>query len=127
MQANLNFIGKIETPFHTIDECPRNINPDGPECKLIMDEVYASGLSGLVEGQEILVLYWFQDVNRDSMIQNSRRTGKPAGVFSIRTPNRPNPIGAAVVKIEKISGGTITVKGLDCHKENLYLGISKLE
>ncbi len=114
MHAELKFIGKIETPFRTIDECPRNIAAYGPECKLILDEEYASGLSGLVDGQEILILYWFKNVNRDLMIRNSRRTGKPAGVFSIRTPNRPNPIGAAVIKIEEIYGNKIIVKGLDC-------------
>jgi len=41
---------------------------------------------------------------------NCRRTG----VFALRTPNRPNPIGAAVVKIIKIENGIILVKGLDC-------------
>jgi len=104
MNAELKFIGKIETPFNTIDECPRNISVDGPECKLILDKEYVSGLSGLIEGQEILILYWFENVIRNSTIHNSRRTGKPAGVFSIRTPNRPNPIGAAVIKIEKYLG-----------------------
>ncbi len=114
MIANLKFIGKIETPFHTIDECPRNISVDGPECKLILEKEYTAGLSGLVNGQEILILYWLGEADRSILQQNSRRTGKPAGVFAIRTPNRPNPIGAAVIRIEKISGNEIFIKGLDC-------------
>ena len=114
MQAQLKFIGKIETPFLTIDECPRNISTDGPECRLILEEEYSAGLSGLAEGQEILILYWLGDADRNTLRQTSRRTGKPAGVFAIRTPNRPNPIGAAVINIEKITGSIISVKGLDC-------------
>jgi len=32
----------------------------------------------------------------------------------LRTPNRPNPIGVAVLSIEQIIDGVITVRGLDC-------------
>lgn len=114
MNSKLNFIGHIETPYKNIDECPRNIQPDGPECKIILDKEFESGLLGLVEGQEVLVLYWFDNVDRNKLQQNSRRTGKFAGVFALRTPNRPNPIGAAVIKINKINDGVIFVQGLDC-------------
>lgn len=82
--------------------------------KIILEKKYESGLLGLVEGQEILVLYWFDNVDRNKLQQNSRRTGKLAGVFALRTPNRPNPIGAAVIKINKINDGVIFVQGLDC-------------
>jgi len=114
LQGLLKFIGTIETPYLTIDECPRNISADGPLCSLILYEDYNEGLKGLMEGQEILILYWLEHVNRNMLVQNSQRTGKPSGVFAIRTPNRPNPIGAAVIKIAKISGNIISVKGLDC-------------
>ncbi len=114
MNTELKFIGHIETPYYKLDECPRNIESDGPECKIILDKQYESGLFGLCGGQEILILYWFDKVDRNKLQQNSRRTGKLSGVFNLRTPNRPNPIGAAVIRIEKINEREIFVKGLDC-------------
>ena len=35
------------------------------------------------------------------------------GVFATRSPNRPNPIGLSVVKLEKIDGTDLYVSGID--------------
>jgi tRNA (Thr-GGU) A37 N-methylase len=48
------------------------------------------------------------------MHQKRRGVGKMSGTFSLRSPHRPNPIGAATLPIEKIEKGIVTVKGLDC-------------
>jgi tRNA-Thr(GGU) m(6)t(6)A37 methyltransferase TsaA len=114
LQATSEPIGEIITPYKTLAECPRNIDPDGPPCELILRDDLRDGLLGLTAGQHILILYWLEHADRSSTRQNSRRTGELAGVFALRTPNRPNPIGAAVLLIEKIDNGVITVRGLDC-------------
>jgi tRNA-Thr(GGU) m(6)t(6)A37 methyltransferase TsaA len=114
LQATSEPIGEIITPYKTLAECPRNIDPDGPPCELILRDDLRDGLLGLTAGQHILILYWLEHADRSSTRQNSRRTGELAGVFALRTPNRPNPIGAAVLPIEKIDNGVITVRGLDC-------------
>jgi len=107
-------IGHIVTPYHSIDECPRNIDQEGPPCELIVDEDKRDGLMGLSIGQKILILYWLEQSNRTTLQQLSRRTGELAGIFALRTPNRCNPIGAAVLPIMAIKGNVITVRGLDC-------------
>ena len=114
MDVELHFIGHIQTPFRTLAECPRNLEVGGPPCRLVLDENYRPGLSGLTAGQLILVLYWLDLGKRDTLRHPSRRTGEITGVFALRTPNRPNPIGAAVVRIEEIEPGCLTVRGLDC-------------
>ncbi|MCF7792013.1 MAG: SAM-dependent methyltransferase [Victivallales bacterium] len=114
MKAELVFIGHIETPYKTKDECPRNISKDGPLCTIVLKEKYEEGLYRLEPGQKILILYWFENVNRKLYRQYSGKTGRYAGLFALRTPNRPNPIAAATLKIEKIEGCRIFVKGLDC-------------
>ncbi len=51
------------------------------------------------------------------MVQLPVREGvrdKPIGVFSLRTPPRPNPIAASVVTVNSVSEGELTVTGLDC-------------
>ncbi len=114
MQADLVFIGHIETPYKTLEECPRNVDPNGPECRLVVQSEYEDGLLGLDEGREILVLYWLEHADRGLLRQSPAHVGELTGTFALRSPHRPNPIGAAAVRIESISGGTIVVRGLDC-------------
>ena len=114
VNATLRPIGWIKTPYQTLRDCPRNVDPAGPVCELLISEDYAQGATCLTAGQEILVLYWFEQADRDVLLQAHRKTGKERGVFALRTPNRPNPIAAAVVTIEHIQPGRIRVRGLDC-------------
>lgn len=114
MQAELTFIGHIETPYKSLGDCPRNIDPNGPLCRLVLKNPYGEGLLGLEAGREILILYWLEHADRARLRQNPAHIGKLTGTFALRSPHRPSPIGAALVKIEAISGNSITVKGLDC-------------
>ena len=110
---SLTFIGHIETPYETQDDCPYTVNPGGPECRIVLDSPYAAGLTGLAAGERILVLYWLDRAKRDKPLVGVRRSGKVgAGAFAARTPNRPNPIGAAVVTIEALEGPVVTVRGV---------------
>jgi tRNA-Thr(GGU) m(6)t(6)A37 methyltransferase TsaA len=112
--ASLEAIGFIATPYKTLAECPRNIDPQGPLCNLVIRKDLRDGLLGLHVGQKILILYWFEQVDRSILRQHSRRTSELAGIFALRTPNRRNPIGAAILPIEQIDDGVISVRGLDC-------------
>lgn len=114
MKAGLRPIGYIKTPYQALGECPRNIDPEGPLCELVLDRDFAPGVTGLKVGQKILVLYWFDEVERHTLVQKRHKTGREYGVFALRTPHRPNPIAAAVVAIEDILDERILVKGLDC-------------
>jgi tRNA-Thr(GGU) m(6)t(6)A37 methyltransferase TsaA len=110
----LHSIGQIRTPYRTLGECPRNIDPEGPICELAIDEPFSDGLAGLTTGDTILVLYWFDNVDREALLQRRRESDRKRGVFALRSPHRPNPIGAAVVKIESITNGCIQARGMDC-------------
>lgn len=85
-----------------------------------MNPDYQAGLHGLVEGQHILVLYWLGDSQvksgQEGKVLNLQhgRGGALKGTFALRSPVRPNPIGAAVLPIEVIEKGVVTVRGLDC-------------
>ena len=114
MDAELRFIGHIETPYRSLAECPRNFEAQGPPCRLVLEKPFHAGLLGLSAGDQILVLYWLDRGERHTLRAPSRRTGNLSGVFALRTPNRPNPIGAAQLRIEEIGDGALTVRGLDC-------------
>ena len=113
-RPGLDFIGRIETPYETPEDCPYTVNPGGPLCRIVVDPRYAAGLKGLAGGDRILVLYWLDRANRGKPLVGVRRSGNVAGAFAARTPHRPNPIGAAVVTIEALEGAVLRVRGLDC-------------
>ncbi|PMI89378.1 tRNA (N6-threonylcarbamoyladenosine(37)-N6)-methyltransferase TrmO, partial [Vibrio splendidus] len=118
------FIGRIATPYHSVSECPNNIQPDnGPICEIILDDVYQQGLLGLNSGDHILILYWLEGEKRDELIQSWDEETPTKGTFALLSPHRPNPIGAAVLPIEQIENGTVTVRGLDCLNNTPLLDI----
>lgn len=116
MDKNLIFIGHIETPYNSTEECDHNIDFNGPLCKLILDDKYKEGIKGLAPKQNILILYWLDSADRTLLSQygHHKNRKEKTGTFSLRSPHRPNPIGAAVLPIVNIEDGKITVKGLDC-------------
>ncbi|GAA6163660.1 tRNA (N6-threonylcarbamoyladenosine(37)-N6)-methyltransferase TrmO [Pelagimonas sp. KU-00592-HH] len=124
-QAELTFIGEIRTPYVRLEDCPNNVQADGPECVLELDQAYAHGLVGLRPGQRVLVLYWFEGVDRNRISQSRgcRGGGAATGVFSLRSPHRPNPIAAAEVPILSIADGCLFVRGLDCLDRTKLLDI----
>ena len=114
MKATLKSIGHINTPYKAIEDCPNNVDLNGPLCQLVINEEFIDGLSGLQSGQKILILYWFENTDRSATKQISNNGEELIGTFSLRSPHRPNPIGAAVLPIEAIDNGVVSVKGLDC-------------
>lgn len=114
MKATIKFIGHINTPYNAIEDCPKNVDLNGPLCQLVIHEEFINGLSGLQPGQKILILYWFENTDRNATKQGSDNGDELIGTFALRSPHRPNPIGAAVLPIVTIDNGVVSVKGLDC-------------
>jgi tRNA (Thr-GGU) A37 N-methylase len=51
---------------------------------------------------------------RDLVLQAPRHYAEQRGTFALRSPVRPNPIAASVVRLVGIAGNTLSVVGLDC-------------
>lgn len=92
----------------------------GPElraqpARIVVDPAVTDGLLGLEPGGDILVLSYFHEAERDVLQVHPR--GDPAnplrGVFSTRSPARPNPIAVTNARIERIEGNVLHVVGLD--------------
>lgn len=85
--------------------------------QLIIDPQYEKGLFGLSPGQDLLVVFLFHRAPEgDIALKQHPRGDKdrpPRGVFALRSPHRPNPIGVTKVVIESIEDNTLVVRGLD--------------
>jgi tRNA (adenine37-N6)-methyltransferase len=118
-------IGRIFTGYRTPEDCPRNIADNNPPSRIQVDGRYLPGLLGLEAGKFYDILYWLDRGDRSDtkLVQTSRRTGGPIGVFRKRSPHRPNPIGLSRVKLLGVDGGRLTVGGLDCIDGTVLLDI----
>jgi tRNA-Thr(GGU) m(6)t(6)A37 methyltransferase TsaA len=112
--AGVIFIGRIHTPWKSISDCPRRGQLDGPLCRIEVFDPWAAALDNITEYPRLEVLYWLDRSNRTLVRQSPRNDGTTFGTFSLRTPNRPNPIGTSIVSLEKIAGRMLFVRGLDC-------------
>ncbi|MBD8057593.1 SAM-dependent methyltransferase [Cellulomonas sp. JH27-2] len=75
-------------------------------------------LVGLADFSHVEVLFWFDRVvRRSDHTGTSRARGRAdmplIGVFAARGPNRPNPVGVSICRIEDVGDTWITVRGLD--------------
>lgn len=112
--ARLVFIGRIRTPFKSRGECPKQGRFDGPVCHLEIEAHWRAGLKGLEVGGYVQVLYWMHEARRDLVLLSPKSNGQATGVFSLRSPVRPNPIAVSQAVIVGIEDGTLLVRGLDC-------------
>ncbi|MCE8545396.1 tRNA (N6-threonylcarbamoyladenosine(37)-N6)-methyltransferase TrmO [Ruegeria pomeroyi] len=112
--AGVYFIGRIRTPWTDRKDCPRQGREDGPECRIELDARWAPALRGIDVYERLDVLYWLDKSRRDLVTQNPKSDGKLFGTFALRSPQRPNPIGLSRVRLERVEGTTLVVRGLDC-------------
>lgn len=85
----------------------------------------AEGLFRLEESDKVLILFLFdRSEGYDLMVHPKGDPSNPlAGVFATRSPRRPNPIGATVVRLLRVEGSLLTVEGLDAWEGTPVLDI----
>jgi tRNA-Thr(GGU) m(6)t(6)A37 methyltransferase TsaA len=69
-----------------------------------------------IEGfSHLILLYWMHEAREPELVFTPPFDSRPRGVFSTRTPRRPNPIGLAVVAFDGFAApDTLKVRYLDC-------------
>lgn len=95
---------------------PRQWTVSDVEGTLVIEDRYLEGVKDIEAGQRIVVIFHF---HRSPKFDASYLTQKPPhrkkrlGVFSIRSPIRPNPIGMSVLKVLEVKDNVIRVGGVD--------------
>jgi tRNA-Thr(GGU) m(6)t(6)A37 methyltransferase TsaA len=115
--AGLVFIGRIRTPWTSRADTPRQGRHDGPVCRLEIFEPWVPALKGVDFYSHLEVVYWLHQSRRDLVLQSPKDNKSTRGTFSLRSPQRPNPIGTSIVKLVGVEGNTVLVRGLDCLDE----------
>jgi len=85
------------------------------ESRIVLDPDLAPGLDDLEGEDRILVIFHFHLSHGYELHQHPRgdTTRPKRGVFALRSPRRPNPVGVTEVELLEVEGNVLKVKGLD--------------
>jgi tRNA-Thr(GGU) m(6)t(6)A37 methyltransferase TsaA len=108
-------IGRVESPLTDRAAAPKQGHEGSPQAFLVLDGSVATAARDLAVGQDAIVLTWLHHADRDVQLTRPRDdpARPPTGVFSTRSPDRPNPIGLHRVRIRSIDGTRIGVQDLE--------------
>jgi tRNA-Thr(GGU) m(6)t(6)A37 methyltransferase TsaA len=111
----VNPIGRVASPLADPAQAPGPGGEGAPPAWLVIEPHRAEATRDLRAGEHIIVLTWLDRARRDelSTIPGDHPDSPPPGVFSTRSPGRPNPIGLHPVQIIAIDGPRLLVSGLE--------------
>lgn len=113
--AGIWFIGRIRGPWTERRDCPRRGDPEaGPEFRIEVSEPWVPALQGVGKFARLQILYWMHRSRRDAVLQNPDFGGAAHGTFALRSPLRPNPVASSEVRLLRVEGPVLVVRGLDC-------------
>lgn len=108
-------IGWVESPLTERAQAPRQGSEGAPDAWLVFEPRVADGLRDITPGTEIIVLTWLDRADRGVLVTRPRDdpARPPTGVFSTRSPDRPNPIGLHRVRVLAREGLRLLVGPLE--------------
>lgn len=122
----LMFIGTIRSPLKNLHDCPRQENEGAPEATIEIFGGFIEGMEDIKEGDEIILFTWLDKADRSVLKTRPRNNNHLplTGVFSTRSPDRPNPIGIHFVKVtSRLTGNSFKVSNLEVLDETPLIDI----
>ncbi len=125
-------IGFVRSAIRSLEDAPKQGVLSGTEAEIVVDPVYAEALVGLARragppgepvgpdatprnSGKIIVICWMDKADRARLKVHPRgQEDRPErGVFSTRSPHRPNPISLHTVELLEVRGNVLRVRGMD--------------
>lgn len=108
-------VGVVRSELRDRDRAPMQGHEGAPDAWIELRPEVASAAASLAAGDELLLLTWFHEADRS--VLEVRPRGDPArpltGVFSTRSPDRPNPVGLHRVRVLAVEARRIRVGPLE--------------
>lgn len=107
-------IGVIHSPYQKRGQAPRQGRLSQEEITLEIYPEFFPGLKDIDHYTHLIVLYWVDRANRETLQTHTphNRT-ETLGVFSTRSPNRPNPIAFCVASLVRREDNRLIVRWVD--------------
>ncbi|MDD3520388.1 MAG: tRNA (N6-threonylcarbamoyladenosine(37)-N6)-methyltransferase TrmO [Actinomycetota bacterium] len=107
-------IGEIKTPFKSRNDAPRQpLYSKGAEGTIEIFKEYSPGLEGIENFKYIIVIFYFDRNNFYKLKTIPYGSENERGIFSTRSPHRPNNIGLSVLELLGIKENKLKVKDVD--------------
>ena len=125
-------IGVVRSALKEPADAPKQGALTGQEAEIVVDPAFLPALDGLrrrvappgndvpgggahPDDGKIVVICWMHLADRDRLkVQPKGKEDLPErGVFSTRSPHRPNPVSLHTVSLLSIEGNVLRVRGMD--------------
>ena len=108
-------VGRVESALVEPGDAPAQGDEGAPDAWLVVHPEFRAAMHSLEVGAEVIVLTWLDRADRGVVEVHPRGDpGRPVqGVFTTRSPDRPNPIGLHEVEILAIVDTRIRVRNLE--------------
>lgn len=114
MEILMKPIGYIRSPYKDKTAAPKQSTlSQGTTAAIEILEEYKEGIADIKEGEYGIVLFYFHKSEGYKLTTLSAKSNKIMGVFSTRSPNRPNGIGMSIVRFIKKENNRLIFKGVD--------------
>lgn len=107
-------IGFVSSPYKNTGEIPKGLGAkhEAEGVLKILPE-FELGLTDIEGFSHLFVIWEFDRSPGFDLLGTPPSDNRPHGVFSTRSPRRPNPIGLTVVELLRREGRLLHVRGLD--------------
>ncbi len=113
-EIKINPIGVIHTPFKEIANMPiQPLAAQGIKGVIELNEEYLAGLKDLDGFSHITLIYHFHKIDGYKLEVTPFMDTQPHGIFSTKSPKRPNAIGLSTVKLLGIEGNKLFIEEID--------------
>ncbi|MGO8759453.1 MAG: tRNA (N6-threonylcarbamoyladenosine(37)-N6)-methyltransferase TrmO [Terracidiphilus sp.] len=108
-------IGFVHSPYRETSAIPKGLGAKHEaEGVIELLREYEAGLKDIEGFSHLYVIWEFDRADGYDLIAHPPTDEKrPHGVFSTRSPRRPNPIALTVVELLQRDGASLAVRGLD--------------
>ena len=108
-------VGILHCDLTNREYTPKNYDKSNHIGTIEIYQEFTEGLEGIRKGDTIVVLFWLDRADRSILRVHPRgdKSKPKRGIFSTRSPVRPNPIAISELLVQDINKNILMVKGLD--------------
>jgi tRNA-Thr(GGU) m(6)t(6)A37 methyltransferase TsaA len=108
-------IGYVRSPLADRSAAPRQSHEQAPAARVEILPEFAQAAEDIRAGDDLWLLTWLHQSRRSTLRVHPRSDPHAplTGVFSTRSPDRPNPVGLHRVTVSAAGAGWIEVRNLE--------------
>jgi len=97
-------IGFVRSNLKQRSDCPKHVSEGAPDAWVEIEPAFTEALEGILPNSEVILITWLHKSNRTVLRVHPHNspTNSLKGVFSTRSPDRPNPVGLHRVEVLQI-------------------------